>query len=273
MTEETLALNRVYLMDAIAYLRRLPSASVHAIIADPPYGTTALEWDIPIDWVEFWLQAKRVVVNAHCPIVLFSQQPFTTDLIVSNRTDWRYEIIWEKTMPVGFLDAPRRPLRCHENIEIFSKADALYFPVMERTAELRATARKRKGSAGQYNAHDRVTTYTDNGLRYPRSVWKFAQRHSAFERTHTNHPTEKPLLLMERLVETFSKPGDVVLDCFCGSGSTLVAAQHLNRRFLGCDTDQAFVEVARKRLSEPFTLPLFDAIAVNTQDFLWGNIE
>jgi DNA modification methylase len=62
------------------------------------------------------------------------------------------------------------------------------------------------------------------------------------------HPTQKPLSILKKLIETSSKPGDVVLDVFLGVGSTAVAAQQTGRKFLGCEISQKYVNLANKRL-------------------------
>lgn len=246
----------VYNVDALTLLAGLPSGSVDAIITDPPYQLTELDFDqASFDWRSFWLEAKRVLARPSSPVVLFSQQPFTTDLIISNRKWFRFEIIYEKTMPTGYLNANRTPLRAHENILVFSAAAPDYYPVFEQTTDIKATARKRTGAA-HYNEHA-GKDYHDTGRRYPRSVWRFAQRHTAFKQTETLHPTEKPLSLMERLVETFTRPEDLIVDCFAGSGSTGSAAVKTLRRFVGGDTNNHCCEIARARLAAPYTLPMF----------------
>lgn len=245
------AINTVQQADALDLLRGLPSGSVDAIMTDPPYGMTRLAFEQPVDWVTFWLQARRVLKSEHSPTILFSQQPFTTDLIMSNRRGWRDEIVWHKTMPVGFLNAKRRPLECHELIEIFADREPEYFPQMETVHNVIKDVQK-NGKAHHYGDYDRVG-YTDTGTRYPRSVWTFAQRDSAFQNTVTLHPTQKPLPLMHRLINTYTRPGWLILDPFAGSGSTLVAAQTLGRQFIGGDQSAEYVAIARRRLAEPYT--------------------
>lgn len=209
----------------------------------------------PVDWRRFWLEARRVLKSKKSPVILFSQQPFTTDLITSNRAGWRYELVWEKTMPVGFLDANRRPLRCHENIQVFGDGLPEYFPQMESTTAIISDTHRKIEKSNHYSAH-RGNSYIDDGTRYPRSVWKFAQRHNAFGNTKTLHPTEKPLPLMERLVLTYTQPGWVILDPFCGSGSTAAAARNTGRKWVTGDNDPQYVEVVNKRLAEDYTMPM-----------------
>lgn len=252
-------LDTVVCADALALLAGLPDGSVDAIITDPPYGTTELDFDQQaIDWAAFWLQAKRVLASPHSPVVVFSQQPFTTDLINSNRKWFRYEIIYEKTMPVGFLNAKRQPLRCHENVEVFAEAGADYTPVFETSTATVAQVRSHVGRhAEHYGKYSMQAPYIDTGKRYPRSVWRFAQRDTAFGSTNTLHPTEKPLLLMERLVMTYSNEGAVIVDPFAGSGTTGVAAIKHGRHFIGGDISAEYVALANKRLAMPYTLPMF----------------
>lgn len=252
--------NKVHQMDALELLAMLPDKSIDAIISDPPYNMTELAFEQAIDWREFWLEARRVLKTKNCPTVLFSQQPFTTDLINSNRKGWRYEIIWEKSLAMGFLDANKRPLRAHENIQVFADGQANYWPQMETSNVKRATAnRTRSDQTSHYGSHG-GDVYVDDGTRYPRSVWKYAQRETAFSNTLTLHPTAKPLPLMKRLIATYTDVGALIVDPFAGSGSTPVAAQELGRGFIACDTDCHYVDASRKRLAQPYT-PLFPALA------------
>jgi len=70
------------------------------------------------------------------------------------------------------------------------------------------------------------------------------------------HPNEKPLALMERLIRIYTNPGDIVLDPFCGSGTTLVAAKELGRHWIGIDISPAYCELSRKRIAAA-RVPLF----------------
>lgn len=254
----------VYHCDALTLLRAMPPGSVDAVITDPPYELTELDFDqAVVDWAAWWTEVKRVLARPSSPVVLFSQQPFTTDLICSNRNWWRMEIVVEFTMPVGYLDAKRRPLRCHQNIEVFSERQAFYEPVMEFTNDVRARViSRKKQEAEHYNGH-RSDGYVDIGTRYPRDVWRFAQRNTAFANTVSLHPTAKPPLCMERLVQMFSSAGDLVVDPFAGSGTTGVAAIKHGRRFIGCDngldqrTGRLWSEIANERLALPYTVPMF----------------
>ena len=106
--------------DAYEWLKRLPEDAADAVITDPPYGTTQMGWDTAANWERLWPLVKRVT-RPNAVVVSFSAQPYTCDLINSNRNWWRYEIIWQKTMGTRWLDANNRPLQGHENIQVFAE--------------------------------------------------------------------------------------------------------------------------------------------------------
>lgn len=248
----------IYHCDWRVLVEALPDASIDAVIADPPYNLTELDFEQPIDWTAFWEIMPRKLKRSSSPVILFSQQPFTTDLIGSNRKWFRDEIIYEKAMPTGYLNAKKYPLQTHENIIVFAAAAPDYYPQFEESSEIRFEA-VRKDSAEHYN-ESCINTYKDTGKRYPRSVWRFAQRKSAFKLTETRHRTEKPLGLMERVVLNYTLPDAVVLDCFCGSGSTLEAAHRNGRQFIGCDTSLESVETSRARAGLPVSTLMFSTL-------------
>lgn len=115
--------------DCLELMKRIPNGSIDMVLSDLPYGTTRCRWDTPINLQELWKQYRRVV-KKNGAIVLFSAQPFTTELISSNKAMYRYEWIWRKTQPSGFMNAKKMPLRTHENIEIFYRKPPTYNPQM-----------------------------------------------------------------------------------------------------------------------------------------------
>lgn len=232
--------------DCFALLPTFPEGSVDLLLTDPPYGTTDLEWDVAVDWPRFWSEVYRLVKPTGW-FVLFCQQPMATDLINSNRKHFRYELIWEKTCAVGFLDAKRRPLRAHENICVFGRTykGATFNP--QKTPGKPYTTTKRDGRSNHYGqVRGGITTENTTGERYPRSVLHAANRSGK----GSFHPTAKPVELLRWLIATYSNPGDLVLDPFVGSGSTLVAARALDRHSLGIEREAKYLQVARERLAQ-----------------------
>ncbi|MEQ1646301.1 MAG: DNA methyltransferase, partial [Pyrinomonadaceae bacterium] len=110
----------LYCADYTQILPTIGSDSIDALITDPPYAITNLEWDKPLDWSAFWPDAHRLC-KPNAAMVLFASGKFVPELINSNSKHYRYDLIWEKNLPVGHLDANRRPLRSHESILVFAK--------------------------------------------------------------------------------------------------------------------------------------------------------
>ena len=217
--------------------------SVGMLCTDPPFGTTNLAWDKKVDWRYFWPCVERLC-RVYTVMTLFSSGQFTHDLIATNRKNFRYELIWEKPMPVGFLSANKRPLRAHENILIFARRykQSVYNPqfIKGRLHTIHPPG-KRCGHYGGHNI-DFPARVTDKW--HPRSVLRFSKPHGA----QSLHPTQKPLELILWLIRSYSNPRHLVFDPFMGSGTALVAAKMSGRRAIGIDSNEAFCEVAAQRL-------------------------
>ena len=232
---------RLYEGNCFEILPKLRKASVDLILTDPPYGSTDCKWDRKIDLQRMWEEFNRIA-KPTAMMVLFAAQPFVTDVINANRKHFRYDLIWEKTMAVGFLSARLRPLRAHEHILVFSKQfkGAIYNPQMtEGKPYISHHGGNRSDIYGKH--HESLTV--NKGTRYPRSVMHYSNINRP-----SLHSTQKPLELVKYLMRTYSKPGDLILDPFSGSGTTLVAARQLQRRAIGIEREAKFVEVGECRL-------------------------
>lgn len=120
----------LYLGDALEVLPVLAGEGLRAdmVFTDPPYGTTHCRWDSVIDIPGMW-QAVGSVTMPDTPILLFCQQPFTSELGSSNLKKLRYAWVWEKTLATGFLNARRMPMKAHEDILVFYDRLPLYNPI------------------------------------------------------------------------------------------------------------------------------------------------
>ena len=246
---------RVVIGDCILYLGDcldvMPEVGlVDAVITDMPYGTTACKWDTVVDLDKLW-QVYPNVVDDNAPIVLTATQPFTSALVMSNPNDFKYEWIYEKTNPKGFLSAAHRPLTAHESVLVFSKGKAPYFPQKWKVPEYLRTRRKHATShtAGECYGGKNIKRWDDDGSRFPVSVIGFSNR---VGRNGNFHPTQKPVSLMEYLVRTYTEPGDIVLDHCMGSATTGVACKRTGRKFIGIEKDKAVFETAIKRVSDEY---------------------
>jgi len=107
--------------DAIEKMKLIPSKSVNLILVDPPYGTTNCEWDQTLPAGAMWGEYKRILAP-NGMIVIHAAQPFSIDLILSNRPWFRQQLIWKKNRPVGFLHSKRRHLVTDANVRILADA-------------------------------------------------------------------------------------------------------------------------------------------------------
>jgi len=223
-------------------MSEIPVNSVNMILADPPFGTTKCRWDIVIPFVPMWKCVNRVSKD-NAAIALMAQTPFDKLLGCSNLEMLRYEWIWEKPNATGFLNAKRMPLKAHENILMFYKKLPMYNPIMTHGHE-RKTATKREVDSECYGKAIKTTVY-DSTSRYPRSVQKVS---SDKQRVRKLHSTQKPVELMKYLIETYTNPGDTVLDFCMGSGTTGVACKITGRKFIGIEKDLEIFEIAKNRI-------------------------
>jgi len=243
-------LNKVIQGDCLEVMKQLPDKCIDLVLTDPPYGTTQNEWDeiVPLD--KMWEQYLRVGKD-NCSYILTSAQPFTTALINSNPRMFKYDLIFEKTLASGFLNAKVMPLRSHEEILIFNKGKTKYYPKMGTGVNKKGIDRRGSNGTnyGAYTKKDR--SYDDEGKRYPKSVIRFSTGNRTVERFH---PTQKPVELMSYLIQTYSDAEDIILDSFMGSGTTAVAAKQLGRNYIGIEISEKYCAIARERLRQEILL-------------------
>lgn len=235
--------------ECMEWLREQPAGAFDAIIADPPYCTTNLHFDQapPLDWAAWWEQAWRVVKPTGV-VVLFAADLFTVDLIQSQRENYRYRLVWEKSNFTGFLDSSNRPMRSHEDILVFArKFKASTYNVQKERAARRTSSTTRDGLIkGQthWGEGKGRASWIDDGSRHPGSVLRFG----SVKKTDCFHPTQKPTNLLRWLTRSFTNPGERVLDCFAGSGTTLAACLAEGRIGVGVERDAGYHVMAQKRL-------------------------
>lgn len=235
----------LYLGDCLEVLPTLETASVDAVICDPPYGTTAAKWDVAIPQDVMWKLLKRVI-KPKGAIVLFCSQPFTSQLITSNLQWFKYQWVWNKNRGNGHLVAKYRPLQQTEDVAIFGKGRITYNPIMQKRDKPRKFGKSPRPSE-LFNAQKFRDDYkgADYEYRYPTNLLNFpwANRSGL-------HPTQKPVELMEYLIRTYTNEGETVLDFTMGSGSTGVACMKAGRGFIGVEKNEVYFETAQRRIAE-----------------------
>ena len=219
---------------------------VDAIITDPPYGTTACKWDSIIPFDEMWPRLE-ILANERTPIILFGSQPFTSALIMSNLKSFRYDWIWDKRKVTGVLNAKKMPLRRHEDILMFYKKLPTYNPQKKYNGK-KTGIKKHIVNSELYRKTEKTGIYVDDGSRYPTSIIENINGVINNSKEKIKHPTQKPVLLMEYLIKTYTNEGDIVLDFTMGSGSTGVACKNTNRNFIGIELDNKYFNIAKERI-------------------------
>lgn len=237
--------NSLFKGDCLILMQKIEDKSIDCILTDLPYGQTARNpWDTVIPFAPMWEQFERII-KENGAILLFANGMFTAKLMMSNQKLWRYNLIWEKTQPSGFLNAKRMPLRAHEDICVFYKKLPCYHP-QKTTGHARkiSAATHKKNSKKSLDYHNYTYIDYDSTERYPRSVLKFSKdtQKSAL------HPTQKPVALIEYLIKTYTEPGDTILDPCAGSMTTAVAAIHTGRNYLCMEQDEEIFEKGKKRV-------------------------
>ena len=255
--------------DCLELMKTLPDKSIDLFICDLPYGCltggagkekkkrqltryengeptdreaiyrggviAGCSWDIKIDLEQFWIQVKRLCKTDNTPVIHFCNTRFGAELIASNPSWFRYDLVWSKTLGVGFLSANKQPLRSHENIYVFSKKGAYY-----KRIDIEGDYKKSNGGCKGSNIYRKNETntkmITDNtGKRCVKSVIEVANK-----RSKGQHPTAKPLDLYKWLISRYCVDGGTILDPTAGSFNSGLACKELGLNYIGIEKDDTF---------------------------------
>lgn len=178
------------------------------------------------------------------PVVLTAIQPFTSMVVMSNLPRFRYDMVWRKNKSTGFLNAKKRPLRVHESVLVFWTEEPVYMPQMTDGHEPGHAVNQRLSGTTVYGATPKRRSWGGSTMRYPVSVLDIPIVNN--DSPDRVHPNQKPEALMEWFINTYTRPGDVVLDPTFGSGSALNVARRLGRKYVGFETDAAMVRRFRR---------------------------
>lgn len=219
-----------------------------AIITDPPYGTTRCKWDVIIPLDTMW-NKLFYLSNVYTAVILFGNEPFTSNLICSNLKQFKYNWIWKKDKSTGHLNAKKQPMRITELISVFYDKQCLYNPQLSKKEKknIRPPTIKRN-NIDNYGSMDKFSIRgIPVDMSYPNEILEF--RACFGDKGKSLHPTQKPIALLEYLIKTYTNENDLILDFTCGSGTTLVAARNLKRKCIGIELEEKYCEIAKKRLT------------------------
>jgi site-specific DNA-methyltransferase (adenine-specific) len=219
--------------------------SIDAIICDLPYGTTACKWDSILPLEKLWSEYKRVL-KPNGVILLTASQPFTTVLIGNDLKMFKYNLVWDKVAITNPMLAKKQPMRCHEDVLVFYDKQPTYNPQMRVGVKWIRAGKKQHttDTLGQSTLFNNGSDKSE--MKYPKSIITFSNA----DKTKNEHPTQKPIDLMEYLVKTYTNEGDTVLDNTMGSGTTNLACIKLNRKSIGIEKEKQYYDVAVRRASE-----------------------
>ena len=247
-------LNKIYFEDCIETIKRIPDGSIDLMLTDTPYNIIDCKWDYAIDLPVLWKEWLRIV-KKNGAFVFTASQPFTTDLINSNRKYFKYEWIWEKTMGGGVANSSYMPLKYHENILVFYRKIPIYNPQREVRSKIGLDRLKNNGKIKEgikTSKHNALKKNTGNYREYdiqtilPKSIQKFG---SVPNCNGTKlHPTQKPVDLFRYLIKTYSNEGDTVFDGYMGSGTTAIACIEEKRNFIGSENNKEYFDLSEKRI-------------------------
>lgn len=250
--------------DCLEVMKTIPDKSIDLIICDLPYGclsgraigkaaeskkcfsgaSNGCDWDVKIDLKPFWDQIRRIRKSDHSPCIHFCTTKFGYEIIKSNESEFRYDLVWDKQRGVSFLSANKMPMRSHEMIYVFAKAGAFY-ERKDITGNFRPSQGGGKGS-NVYNmkASDKKKETGSTTTRCALSVVDVSN-----SAKKGNHPTEKPMSLYKWLIERYCPVEGTVLDPTFGSGNSVFTAFAMGRSAIGIEKDQTFFEKAEERLN------------------------
>ena len=240
--------------DCLELMNDIPDKSVDAIICDLPYGVLnkgnkSAQWDIMLPLDKLWEQYCRIIKD-NGAIILFGQGMFTAILMMSNPKMWRYNLIWDKVIPTGFLNANRMPLRNHEDIVVFYKSLPTCNPQMTKCEPHRRNHSKGnmlKPSKNQcYGSYVETPTIISDE-KFPKSIITISKEHCVGKFYHS---TQKSAALIEWLIKTYSNEGDLILDNTAGSMTTAIAAINTNRRCICIEKDDHYFEIGSERVKK-----------------------
>ena len=238
--------NKIYQGDCLEIMKKIDAKSIDMILCDLPYGTTKCKWDevIPLD--KLWTIYNRIIKD-NGAIVLFGSEPFSSYLRLSNTKAYKYDLYWQKEKPTNFFQLKRRFGKTTENICVFYYKQPTFNPQMVKyCGKPVTTSPKGKHNSILTGVNKEVFAYQDTGYRYPCDILKFHR----VQLGKNLHETQKPVDLLEYLINTFTNKNELVLDNCIGSGSTAIACINTNRNYIGIELQEKYVDIANKRINE-----------------------
>ena len=254
--------NQVVCEDALEGIARIPDASIDLILTDPPYnlgkdyGNASDQQSVEayLAWTEQWIAAVLPKLKANGSLYIFLTWRFAPEIFVmlKKRMTMMNEIIWDRRVP-SMGGSVRSFSSVHDTIGFFVNRKDYYFDLDAVRIPYDAETKKARSRSIFVGAKWLEVGYN------PKDVWSVSRLHREHPE-RADHPTQKPLEIIERMVKASCPPGGVVLDPFMGSGTTAIAAKRLGRQFTGFELNPVYCEIIHARLAAP-EVPLAAKVA------------
>lgn len=234
--------------DCLEIMQDIPDKSIDMILCDLPYGSTVCKWDNVLPFDLLWQQYKRIIKD-NGAIVLFGNEPFSSKLRLSNIKNYKYDWKWNKLTHSSPLLAKKQPLRVYEDIMVFYKNQPNYNPQMTKGMPYK----KDYGydiHKNSINGAKMIDCNNESGLRYPTNIIEFPMSRNNQKRLH---PCQKPIILLEYLIKTYTNEGETVLDNCAGSMSTAIACINTNRKGIMIEKDIYYFKIGTERIKKHLT--------------------
>jgi site-specific DNA-methyltransferase (adenine-specific) len=220
--------------DCLEWMEKFPDKSVDMILCDLPYGTTACKWDVVISFDKLWEQYKRIVKSGGA-ILLFGREPFTSVTVNSNINGYKHKWVWNKKQSGSFQNAKYMPLQIEEDIVCFTAngEKVLYYPQMRTGVMRKRGGAKKKSRVVGDGLKDGYENYSDQ--YFPVNIIEFAN-----PRIGKLHPTQKPIEILETLIQNYTLENQIVLDNTAGVCSTAMACKSTNRKWICIEKEEEY---------------------------------
>jgi len=243
--------NQVYCEDALAGLARVPDGSVDLILTDPPYnlgkdyGNASDQQSVDdyLAWTEAWVDAALPKLKPNGSLYIFLTWRYSPEIFVmlKKRMTMMNEIIWDRRVP-SMGGSTRSYSSVHDTVGFFVRRKDYYFDLDAVRIPYDAATKKARSRSIFVGAKWLEVGYN------PKDLWSVSRLHREHAE-RVDHPTQKPLEIIERMVKASCPPDGVVMDLFMGSGTTAVAARRCGRHFVGFELNPDYCDIARQRLA------------------------
>jgi site-specific DNA-methyltransferase (adenine-specific) len=245
--------DQVFCEDALAGMARIPDGAIDLILTDPPYnlgkdyGNASDQQSVDdyLAWTERWIDIALPKLKPNGSLYIFLTWRFAPEIFVmlKKRLTMMNEIIWDRRVP-SMGGSTRSFSSVHDTIGFFVKRKDYYFDLDAVRIPYDAATKKARSRSIFIGAKWLEVGYN------PKDLWSVSRLHREHAE-RVDHPTQKPLEIIERMLKASCPAGGVVLDPFMGSGTTALAARRLGRHFVGFELNEAYCAIIQQRLAMP----------------------